>query len=219
QQSQSGIIVGTVGYMSPEQAQGKTREIDHRSDIFSFGCMLYEAITSRRPFEGTDTIDTLNRIIREPVTPITEFNPLAPPDLQRIVRRCLAKDREDRYQTIKDVAIEIKELRHELKAAGIDTTPTPDRSIPNTASGAEPTRILRGNKTPSSSSFVNRESNKAAVGIIVALVIVAGIVAAVFYWRSSKSAAPAIDSIAVLPFLNQNNDSNIDWIADGLTES
>lgn len=218
QQSQSGIIVGTVGYMSPEQAQGKTREIDHRSDIFSFGCILYEAITGRRPFEGTDTIDTLNRIIREPVTPITEFNPLAPPDLQRIVRRCLAKDKEDRYQTIKDVAIEIKELRYELKAAGIEATATPDRSTPSTTPGAEPTRTLSGNKTASSlSSFANRKSR--AVGIIAALVIVAGIVAAVFYWRSSKSAATAIDSIAVLPFANQNNDANIDWIADGLTES
>ena len=226
QQSQSGIIVGTVGYMSPEQAQGKTREIDHRSDIFSFGCILYEAITSHRPFAGTDTIDTLNRIIREPVTPITDLNPLAPPDLQRIVRRCLAKDREDRYQTIKDVAIEIKELRQELKAAGLETTATP-----NTAPGAQATSIASGNKTArSSSSVANRESsaeylvstikqNKAAVGIVAALVIVAGIVATVSYWRSSKSAASTIDSIAVLPFVNQNNDSNIDWIADGLTES
>lgn len=230
QQSQSGIIVGTVGYMSPEQAQGKTREIDHRSDIFSFGCILYEAITGHRPFEGTDTIDILNRIIREPVTPITDLNPLAPPDLQRIVRRCLAKDPEDRYQTIKDVAIEIKELRHELKA-GIETTAKPDRNVSNTAHDAQPTLILSENKTARSSSPVtNRESsaeylvsaikqNKAAVGIVAALVIVAGIVAAVSYWRSSTSAASTIDSIAVLPFVNQNNDSNIDWIADGLTDS
>ena len=230
-QSQSGIIVGTVGYMSPEQAQGKTREIDHRSDIFSFGCILYEAITGHRPFEGTDTIDILNRIIREPVTPITDLNPLAPPDLQRIVRRCLAKDPENRYQTIKDVAIEIKELRHELKAAGIETTAKPDRSVPSTAIDTQPTLILSGNKTArSSSSVANRESsaaylvstikqNRATVGIVAALVIVAGIVAAVSYWRSSKSAASSIDSIAVLPFVNQNNDSNIDWIADGLTDS
>lgn len=228
QQSQSGIILGTVGYMSPEQAQGKTREIDHRSDIFSFGCILYEAVTSHRPFEGMDTIDTLNRIIREPVTPITELNPLAPPDLQRIVRRCLAKDREDRYQTIKDVAIEIKELRHELK--GVETTATPDRTATNDALDAQPTAILSGAKTArSSSSLATRESSaeylvasvkqhKVAVGI-AALIILAGIVAAVSYWRSNKAAADTIDSIAVLPFVNQNNDSNIDWIADGLTES
>ncbi len=101
--------------MSPEQAQGKHKQIDHRSDIFSFGCLLYEALTKHRAFEGTDTIDTLNKIIREPVTPITDLNPSAPSDLLRIVRRCLAKDPDERYQTVKDVAIELKELRRELK--------------------------------------------------------------------------------------------------------
>src|SRR5437016_2874522 len=109
QHSTPGAILGTVGYMSPEQAQGRINDIDHRSDIFSFGCILYEAITGRKAFEGKDTIDSLNKIIREPVTPISSLNPTAPAALQRIVRRCLAKDPEERYQSIKDVAIEIKE--------------------------------------------------------------------------------------------------------------
>src|SRR5215471_18610227 len=126
QHSTPGVVVGTVGYMSPEQAQGKTNRIDHRSDIFSFGCILYEAVTGHRAFEGKDSIDTLNRIIREPVRPISEFRPNTPNHLQRIVRRCLAKDPEDRYQTIKDVAIELRELRHELVgSAAIDTTVPP----------------------------------------------------------------------------------------------
>src|SRR5205809_5441831 len=112
--------------MSPEQAQGRIDEIDHRSDIFSFGCILFEAVTRKRAFEGKDAIDSLNKIIREPVLPITELNPSAPADLQRVVRRCLAKDPEDRYQTIKDVAIELRELRRELPgSAGIDTTAPP----------------------------------------------------------------------------------------------
>src|SRR6266705_2736705 len=111
QHSTPGVILGTVGYMSPEQAQGKTSEIDQRSDIFSFGCILFEAVTGHRAFEGKDTIDTLNKIIREPVAPISDFRPDAPNHLQRIVRRCLAKDPEDRYQPIKDVAIELRELR------------------------------------------------------------------------------------------------------------
>src|SRR5437588_313043 len=123
QHSTPGAVLGTVGYMSPEQAQGKINEIDHRSDIFSFGCILYEAVTGRRAFEGKDVIDSLNKIIREPVAPISTFNSLAPADLQRIVRRCLAKDPEERYQTIKDVAIELKEVRRELQSgAEIDTT-------------------------------------------------------------------------------------------------
>src|SRR5215472_10540293 len=123
QHSTPGVILGTAGYMSPEQAQGKTNQIDHRSDIFSFGCILFEAVTGHRAFDGEDSIDTLNKIIREPVVPITDFRPGAPDHLQRIVRRCLAKDPEDRYQTIKDTAIELRELRRELESsAGIDTT-------------------------------------------------------------------------------------------------
>src|SRR6266540_4298933 len=112
--SPSGSDIGTAGYMSPEQAQGKTKEIDQRSDIFSFGCILFEAVTGQKAFKGKDAIDTLNKIVREPVPPISDLNPAAPADLQRIVRRCLAKDADERYQTIKDVAIELKEIRREL---------------------------------------------------------------------------------------------------------
>lgn len=68
--STPGAVLGTVGYMSPEQAQGRVHEIDHRSDVFSFGCILYEAITRRRPFEGKDVIESLNKIIREQPAPI-----------------------------------------------------------------------------------------------------------------------------------------------------
>src|SRR5215510_3442720 len=139
QHSTPGVILGTAGYMSPEQAQGKTSQIDHRSDIFSFGCILFEAVTGHRAFEGKDSIDTLNKIIREPVPPISEYRPDAPNHLQRIVRRCLAKDPEDRYQTIKDVAIELRELRRELTGrAGIDTTvpPSTNASTLGSASSA-----------------------------------------------------------------------------------
>src|SRR4030095_10898243 len=114
--SAPGAVMGTVGYMSPEQAQRKANAIDHRSDIFSFGCILYEAITHRQPFAGKDAIDSLNKIIREQPPPITSFNPDVPYDLQRVVRRCLAKDPEERYQTIKDVSIELKDVRRELQS-------------------------------------------------------------------------------------------------------
>jgi serine/threonine protein kinase len=91
--------------MSPEQAQGKTKEIDHRADIFSFGCILFEAITGQRPFTGKDHIEVLNKVIREPAPLVTTLNPDVPPDLQRIVRRCLAKNPDERYHNIKDVAL------------------------------------------------------------------------------------------------------------------
>jgi serine/threonine-protein kinase len=110
-----GLILGTVGYMSPEQAQGKINEIDQRSDIFSFGCILFETATSHKPFEGESIIQSLHKLIYEPPPLIKDLNPLAPADLQRILRRCLAKDPEQRYQSIKEVAIELSELRREME--------------------------------------------------------------------------------------------------------
>src|SRR5215813_1802745 len=128
--STPGAVMGTVGYMSPEQAQGKVNEIDHRSDIFSFGCILYEVITHHKPFEGKDPIESLNKIIREQPPPITNFNPDVPSDLQRVVRRCLAKDPEERYQTIKDVSIDLKDVRRELQSgAKTDTTVPPSNAV------------------------------------------------------------------------------------------
>jgi serine/threonine protein kinase len=118
QHSTPGTVMGTIGYMSPEQAQGKTKEIDQRSDIFSFGCILFEAATGKKPFEGESIIKSLHMVVYEAPPLIAELNPLAPPELQRIIRRCLAKDRDDRYQSIKDVAIELRDLRRELEGAG-----------------------------------------------------------------------------------------------------
>src|SRR5882762_9708586 len=128
--STPGTVIGTVGYMSPEQAQGKTNEIDHRSDIFSFGCILYEVATRQRAFKGKDALDSLHTIVHEPTPQISDVDSTALSELQRIIRRCLAKDPEDRYQTIKDVAIELKDLRREMEStanpipssAGSDTT-------------------------------------------------------------------------------------------------
>lgn len=128
-----GMIMGTAGYMSPEQAQGKTNEIDQRSDIFSFGCILFEAATRHKPFEGDSVIKTLHKVIYEAASPIKDFNPAAPADLQRIIRRCLAKDPEQRYQSIKEVAIELKELRRELES-GADS----DTTVPPPVSGERP---------------------------------------------------------------------------------
>src|SRR5499427_10754205 len=126
QQSTPGVVMGTVGYMSPEQAMGNVREIDHRSDIFSFGCILFEVATKQKPFMGDSVVKSLHNIIYEPAPALRSLNPAAPLDLQRIVRRCLAKDPEDRYQTIKDVAIELRELRRELAgSAGIETPMPP----------------------------------------------------------------------------------------------
>ena len=96
-ESLPGTVMGTVGYMSPEQVRGRNEELDHRSDIFAFGCILYEAVTKQLAFQGETEIDTLHKIIYSDVRPISEFIPHAPPELERIIRRCLAKDPEARY--------------------------------------------------------------------------------------------------------------------------
>ncbi|MFY9572275.1 MAG: protein kinase, partial [Blastocatellia bacterium] len=106
-----GAVMGTIGYMSPEQAQGKL--IDQRSDIFSFGCMLYEAATRHKPFQGDSVIDSLHRIVYAQAPPIANTNPDAPAELQRIIRKCLAKDTSERYQSIKDIAIDLRDLIRE----------------------------------------------------------------------------------------------------------
>ena len=182
QHSTPGMILGTAGYMSPEQAQGKTSQIDHRSDIFSFGCILYEAITGRKAFEGKDLIDTLNKIIREPVTPISDFNSTAPADLQRIVRRCLAKDPDERYQTIKDVAIELKEVRRELQGAEQHTTAPPSAVISSTGASqslnASATITADSLSTRASSAeYIVSEIKRHKKGLVLALGLIVIVIA------------------------------------------
>ncbi len=118
QHSLAGMVMGTAGYMSPEQSQGKVDEIDHRSDIFSFGCILFEAATGKRPFADESVISSLRKVANEAAPPIKDLNPTAPPALDQIVQRCLAKDPRRRYQNIRDVAVALEEVRQGMTAAG-----------------------------------------------------------------------------------------------------
>ena len=236
QHSTPGVILGTMGYMSPEQAQGKTKEIDHRSDIFSFGCILFEAITGQRAFSGKDQIDTLNKIIREPAPPLTAFSNV-PADLQRIVRRCLAKDADERYQNIKDVAIELKEVRHDLQEtsaqASVSTVSSASRNA-QTLWDSETTRMQSvppatgvppssPSTRASSAEFIVSGIKQHKLATAIAAVVVVALVAAVAFgirsYLHAGSTEVAIDSIAVVPFVNQSKDPNAEWITDGLTES
>jgi serine/threonine protein kinase/tetratricopeptide (TPR) repeat protein len=232
QHSASGVILGTAGYMSPEQAQGNTKQIDQRSDIFSFGCILFEAVTGQKAFGGKDAIDSLNKIIREPAAPISDLNPSAPADLQRIVRRCLAKDADERYQTIKDVAIELKEVRRELAGrAGFDTTvPPPPLSESKSASGAQAT-MVQSSRVVSDASPGSLSTRASSAEYIVSgikqhkiAVVIAGVMLvlgaiALSYYLHTRNTEVAIESIAVLPFVNQSGDPNVEYLSDGLTES
>ena len=106
-----GKIIGTVAYMSPEQAEGK--DVDPRSDIFSLGVVLHEMATGERPFKGDTNVSVLSAILKDTPRPVTDSNPELPPDLARIVRRCLAKDPERRYQTAADLRNELEELKQD----------------------------------------------------------------------------------------------------------
>ena len=214
-----GLIFGSVGYMSPEQALGRTSQIDHRSDVFSFGCVLYEIITRRRAFEGTDTIDTLNKIIHRPVAPIADSRPDIPIHLERIVERCLLKDPGARYQSIKDVAIDLRELRREMDGnAGIDGA---IRATGQDSALHSSTKVLSDGtkRTAPSTAFVATAFKQHKVSLaLVALVLVICFIAFYLY-LPERNADARIESIAVLPFANQGADPENEYLSDGLTES
>ena len=205
-----GMVMGTAGYMSPEQAQGKTKEIDHRSDIFSFGCVLFEAATGQKPFAGESIIKSLHKIVYEPAPAIADLNPSAPPDLQRIVRRCLAKEPDERYQTVRDVALDLGDI-----SRGLETAPArPIVSEPTqTTTNAALTKQRARRR-------VFRTSNRVLVAITaLALLITVALVYSLFLRRAPAGSPLEIKSLAVLPLENLSGDPAQDYFADGMTEA
>src|SRR6476620_1825923 len=193
-----GRLLGTVGYMSPEQAQGKTSLIDHRSDIFSFGCMLFEAATRNRPFQGESNVQSLYRIVYEPAPLLKDFDPSASPELQRVIRRCLQKDPEERYHSIHDVALELKELRRYMEGSmQFDTTVPPSSmesqsgmssrsqlSTTATIGGETSTVDVSAVSTTSSTEIILSEvkKHKRTLALVIVLILIAGS-SAVVWWK------------------------------------
>lgn len=119
-QTQEGLIIGTPYYMSPEQTRGET--VDHRTDIFSLGVMLFEMATGDRPFEGKTAIELMSAVLKDPAPVLSDVRPQLPRHLGRVIGRCLEKAPEDRYQTARDVY-------NELRALGAEATPAPSRAV------------------------------------------------------------------------------------------
>jgi serine/threonine protein kinase len=116
-----GIVLGTVGYMSPEQI--RNRPTDHRSDIFSLGLILYEMLTGQRAFQRDSTADTMSAILNEDPRDISDLNPTIPPSLERVVRHCLEKNPEERFQSARDLAFDL-----EMISGASGTAPVPTKA-------------------------------------------------------------------------------------------
>jgi serine/threonine protein kinase len=129
-----GRIVGTVAYMSPEQAEG--RSVDHRTDIFSFGVMLYELATGARPFQGDTSLSVLSALLKETPRSVSDVNPAVPGALARLIRMCLQKDPERRFQSAKDLRNELHALKEELDSGELA------RVAPGALPTAPPRRLL-----------------------------------------------------------------------------
>ena len=222
QRTSPGAIMGTVGYMSPEQVKAKT--LDQRSDIFSFGCLLYEAVTGRKPFSGDSVVDTLHKIIHDPAPAIADSHPNTPAELQRIIRRCLTKEPEKRYQTIRDTANDLEEVIEELKrVTDIDRSVVPSTAVSSGGRSADLATSPNTNsvsRPATSAEYVVggiRKHKFGAAFIVMLLLALIGIV--YWYWSTRGAGETQIDSIAVLPFVNESGNPDVEYLSDGMTES
>ncbi len=131
------VILGTLDYMSPEQLRGE--KADHRSDLYSLGVVIYEMAAGVNPFRGSDPSSTIAHILTHDAPSINERNPVSPPELDRIVRKCLRKKREERYQSTRELMVDLTNLRQEASA-----TPANRATVAEGSGAAPPLAISRG---------------------------------------------------------------------------
>jgi serine/threonine protein kinase/tetratricopeptide (TPR) repeat protein len=225
-----GTVMGTAAYMSPEQARGQ--QVDARTDIFSLGVVIYEMIAGRAPFEGETASHVIVSILEKEPVPLMRSSPDAPSELERIVSKALAKDKDERYQTVKDLLIDLKRLkqRRDLDAE-IERSISPDtltQSAVATSSGqmvADTTMPSAGSsgeitaRTTSSAEYLVSGIKQHKGGVIATLSLLVIAIAALVYFFYPANSAGAINSIAVLPLANASGDPNIEYVSDGVSES
>ena len=215
-----GLIIGTAAYMSPEQAKGLP--VDARTDIFSFGVVLYEMLTGRKAFDGETPMDVIGAILYKEPSPIRQLTPQVPAEVERIVNKLLRKDPNERYQTVKDVLIDLKDVRKDLEFQDkLKTAPAP-QPLKQRTEGSSVAPVQSGRTTSSAEYIVSQiKTRKLGLAAVAALVLAAfGISYFIAGRRSaSKPENLPIDSIAVLPFQNRNADAETEYLSDGLAES
>jgi serine/threonine protein kinase len=188
-----GVTLGTVAYMSPEQTRGQV--LDARTDLFSFGAVLYEMATGRQAFSGNTTGVLHDAILNRQPVPVTRSNPDVPPDLERIISKAIEKDPELRYQTAAELRTDLKRLKRDTESA----------------------RVLSQSSAVQAARSGMTAGRKWLVAGVAALLV--ALISSVAYWFHTRSAAGGVDSIAVLPFVNATNDPNSEYLSDGVTES
>jgi serine/threonine protein kinase/Flp pilus assembly protein TadD len=217
-QTDAGMVMGTASYMSPEQARGL--DVDARSDLWSLAVVLFEMVTGRLPFEGPTMNDVIGTILyREPPSLLLYQSDL-PAELERIVGKALTKKREQRYQTAKDMVIDLRNLKRKLEVdAEIDRTGPPEFSISATTGPATATASDKAQHSVFTTNFLfgRIEKHKFATAAAVFVFVISGV--ALGLYLHGRNTGGAIESIAVLPFENQNRDPNTEYLSDGVTES
>ncbi len=186
-----GTVMGTVRYMSPEQSRGM--DVDARTDIFSLGVVLYEMITGHAPFEGATACDVIAAILTSEPPPLSHYVPGTPPQLARMVTRALKKEREERYQSVKELHEELKSLKQDLESS--------------TSRGSSRLNLM----------LHNIRWNKANLSALVLCLL--ALFSFVIYRQTGRGDRQAIDSIAILPFTNVGADPSTEYLADGIPES
>jgi eukaryotic-like serine/threonine-protein kinase len=195
--TQDGRIVGTVAYMSPEQAQGLP--VDNRSDIFTLGILLYEMATGERPFRGNTNLSVLSSILKDSPRPVSELRDDIPKPLARMIQRALEKRPEDRYQSASDLRRDLEDLKRDVDTGEVVLATTAGRQ-----------RLV------APASLRRRWALPAAIG--ASLVVVAAMAALFFRGQPPATAEDGRRSVAVFYFDNLSGDPQLDWLRTGLTD-
>ncbi|HEY0319781.1 MAG TPA: serine/threonine-protein kinase [Pyrinomonadaceae bacterium] len=223
-----GVVMGTSYYMSPEQARGLA--IDIRTDIWSLGCVVYEMITGHTPFKGSTPSDIIAAILEKEPLPLSRYMKDVPGELDRIVGKALEKEKEERYQTVKDLLVDIRRLRRRLEVeAELERSVQPDVTDKSSTdkSGTQTSEAGRGSTSEtvktdlhhmgSSAEYVVGEIKQHKKGLLLVLLalLVLGAGAVYYQWKR----ATTIDSVAIMPFTSAGDDPVLEDLSDGVTES